>query len=166
MANDRLGQAIPYLLHGTNIMAHAQDLKDAGLKATLPRMKVLDLFQGSKVRHMTAEDVYRLLMDEGLDVGLATIYRVLTQFEQAGLLKRHHFEGGKSIFELNEGDKHDHIVCVNTGKVVEFHDAQIEKLIARIVKDHGFELVDHVLHIRALAPVPESEKKRPTRKLS
>ena len=110
-------------------MAHAQDLKDAGLKATLPRMKVLDLFQGSKVRHMTAEDVYRLLMDEGLDVGLATIYRVLTQFEQAGLLKRHHFEGGKSIFELNEGDKHDHIVCVNTGKVVEFHDAQIEKLI-------------------------------------
>ena len=147
-------------------MAHAQDLKDAGLKATLPRMKVLDLFQGSKVRHMTAEDVYRLLMDEGLDVGLATIYRVLTQFEQAGLLKRHHFEGGKSIFELNEGDKHDHIVCVNTGKVVEFHDAQIEKLIAKIVKDHGFELVDHVLHIRALAPVPESEKKRVPRKRS
>ena len=147
-------------------MAHAQDLKDAGLKATLPRMKVLDLFQGSKVRHMTAEDVYRLLMDDGLDVGLATIYRVLTQFEQAGLLKRHHFEGGKSIFELNEGDKHDHIVCVNTGKVVEFHDAQIEKLIAKIVKDHGFELVDHVLHIRALAPVPESEKKRMPRKFS
>ena len=147
-------------------MAHAQDLKDAGLKATLPRMKVLDLFQGSKVRHMTAEDVYRLLMDEGLDVGLATIYRVLTQFEQAGLLKRHHFEGGKSIFELNEGDKHDHIVCVNTGKVVEFHDVQIEKLIAKIVKDHGFELVDHVLHIRALAPVPESEKKRVPRKFS
>lgn len=147
-------------------MAHAQDLKDAGLKATLPRMKVLDLFQGSKVRHMTAEDVYRLLMDDGLDVGLATIYRVLTQFEQAGLLKRHHFEGGKSIFELNEGDKHDHIVCVNTGKVVEFHDAQIEKLIAKIVKDHGFELVDHVLHIRALAPVPESDKKRMPRKFS
>ena len=147
-------------------MAHAQDLKDAGLKATLPRMKVLDLFQNSKVRHMTAEDVYRLLMDEGLDVGLATIYRVLTQFEQAGLLKRHHFEGGKSIFELNEGDKHDHIVCVNTGKVVEFHDTQIEKLIAKIVKDHGFELVDHVLHIRALAPVPESEKKRVPRKFS
>ncbi|HPG63543.1 MAG TPA: ferric iron uptake transcriptional regulator, partial [Casimicrobium sp.] len=141
-------------------MARAQDLKDAGLKATLPRMKVLDLFQGSKVRHMTAEDVYRLLMDEGLDVGLATIYRVLTQFEQAGLLKRHHFEGGKSIFELNEGDKHDHIVCVNTGRVVEFHDAEIEKRILKIVKDHGFELVDHVLHIRALAPVPESEKKR------
>ena len=147
-------------------MAHAQDLKDAGLKATLPRMKVLDLFQNSKVRHMTAEDVYRLLMDEGLDVGLATIYRVLTQFEQAGLLKRHHFEGGKSIFELNEGDKHDHIVCVNTGKVVEFHDTQIEKLIAKIVKDHGFELVDHVLHIRALAPVAETDKKRIPRKFS
>lgn len=147
-------------------MARAQDLKDAGLKATLPRMKVLDLFQGSKVRHMTAEDVYRLLMDEGLDVGLATIYRVLTQFEQAGLLKRHHFEGGKSIFELNEGDKHDHIVCVNTGTVVEFHDAEIEKRILKIVKDRGFELVDHVLHIRALAPVPESAKKRVPRKLS
>ena len=146
-------------------MAHAQDLKDAGLKATLPRMKVLDLFQGSKVRHMTAEDVYRLLMDEGLDVGLATIYRVLTQFEQAGLLKRHHFEGGKSIFELNEGDKHDHIVCVNTGTVVEFHDAEIEKRILKIVKDRGFELVDHVLHIRALAPVPDTPKK-PPRKLS
>ncbi|HOB03230.1 ferric iron uptake transcriptional regulator [Casimicrobium huifangae] len=145
--------------------ARAQDLKDAGLKATLPRMKVLDLFQNSKVRHMTAEDVYRLLMDEGLDVGLATIYRVLTQFEQAGLLKRHHFEGGKSIFELNEGDKHDHIVCVNTGKVVEFHDAEIEKRIAKIVKDHGFELVDHVLHIRALAPVTDAPK-RPARKLS
>ena len=147
-------------------MARAQDLKDAGLKATLPRMKVLDLFQGSKVRHMTAEDVYRLLMDQGLDVGLATIYRVLTQFEQAGLLKRHHFEGGKSIFELNEGDKHDHIVCVNTGRVVEFHDAEIEKRILKIVKEHGFELVDHVLHIRALAPVPESEKKRVPRKFS
>jgi len=145
--------------------ARAQDLKDAGLKATLPRMKVLDLFQNSKVRHMTAEDVYRLLMDEGLDVGLATIYRVLTQFEQAGLLKRHHFEGGKSIFELNEGDKHDHIVCVNTGKVVEFHDAEIEKRIAKIVKDHGFELVDHALHIRALAPVADAPK-RPARKLS
>ncbi|MBS0314091.1 MAG: ferric iron uptake transcriptional regulator [Burkholderiales bacterium] len=136
--------------------ARAQDLKDAGLKATLPRMKVLDLFQNSKVRHMTAEDVYRLLMDDGLDVGLATIYRVLTQFEQAGLLKRHHFEGGKSIFELNEGDRHDHIVCVNTGKVVEFHDAEIERRIAKIVKEHGFELVDHVLHIRALAPVAPS----------
>ena len=147
-------------------MARAQDLKDAGLKATLPRMKVLDLFQGSKVRHMTAEDVNRLLMDEGLDVGLATIYRVLTQFEQAGLLKRHHFEGGKSIFELNEGDKHDHIVCVNTGTVVEFHDAEIEKRILKIVKDRGFELVDHVLHIRALAPVPESDKKRVPRTLS
>jgi Fur family transcriptional regulator, ferric uptake regulator len=146
-------------------MARAQDLKDAGLKATLPRMKVLDLFQGSKVRHMTAEDVYRLLMDEGLDVGLATIYRVLTQFEQAGLLKRHHFEGGKSIFELNEGDKHDHIVCVNTGTVVEFHDVEIEKRILKIVKDRGFELVDHVLHIRALAPVPDTPKKAP-RKLS
>jgi Fur family transcriptional regulator, ferric uptake regulator len=141
-------------------MARAQELKNAGLKATLPRMKVLDLFQGSKVRHMTAEDVYRLLMDEGMDVGLATIYRVLTQFEQAGLLKRHHFEGGKSIFELSDGERHDHIVCVNTGQVVEFHDTEIEKRIAKIVKDQGFELVDHVLHIRALAPTKEKKPLR------
>lgn len=139
-------------------MARAQELKNAGLKATLPRMKVLDLFQNSVVRHMTAEDVYRLLMDEGLDVGLATIYRVLTQFEQAGLLKRHHFEGGKSIFELSDGEKHDHIVCVNTGQVVEFHDPDIERRIAKIVKDQGFELVDHVLHIRALAPVKNTKE--------
>jgi Fur family ferric uptake transcriptional regulator len=158
-ANDPQPHRIVIQLRIAVMPARAQDLKDAGLKATLPRMKVLDLFQNSKVRHMTAEDVYRLLMDDGLDVGLATIYRVLTQFEQAGLLKRHHFEGGKSIFELNEGDKHDHIVCVNTGKVVEFHDAEIEKRIAKIVSDHGFELVDHVLHIRALAPTTDAPKR-------
>ncbi len=133
-------------------MPGSQDLKSAGLKATLPRIKILELFQKAKTRHMTAEDVYRLLMDEGIDLGLATVYRVLTQFEQAGLLKRNHFEGGKSIFELSDGEKHDHIVCVNTGQVVEFSDADIEKRILKIVAAHGFELVDHVLHIRALAP--------------
>lgn len=137
-------------------MTHEHDLKAAGLKATLPRMKVLELFHKSKVRHMTAEDVYRLLMEEGLDVGLATIYRVLTQFEQAGILKRHHFEGGKSIFELSDGERHDHIVCVNTGQIVEFHDPEIERRIEKVVRDHGFELVDHVLHIRALAPAGKS----------
>lgn len=139
-------------------MAREHDLKAAGLKATLPRMKVLHLFHKSKVRHMTAEDVYRLLMDEGLDVGLATIYRVLTQFEQAGILKRHHFEGGKSIFELSEGERHDHIVCVNTGQIVEFHDPEIVRRIESIVREHGFELVDHVLHIRALAPTGGVER--------
>ncbi len=139
-------------------MAREHDLKAAGLKATLPRMKVLDLFHKSKVRHMTAEDVYRLLMDEGLDVGLATIYRVLTQFEQAGILKRHHFEGGKSIFELSEGDRHDHIVCVNTGQIVEFHDPEIVRRIENVVREHGFELVDHVLHIRALAPTVGAQR--------
>jgi Fur family transcriptional regulator, ferric uptake regulator len=115
-------------------------------------MKVLEVFQSAKTRHMTAEDVYRLMLDVGQDVGLATVYRVLTQFEQAGLLKRNHFEGGKSIFELSDGEKHDHIVCVNTGQVVEFHDAEIQKQIAKIVAAHGYELIDHVLHIRALAP--------------
>jgi Fur family transcriptional regulator, ferric uptake regulator len=133
-------------------VARTHDLKSAGLKATLPRMKVLEVFQNAKTRHMTAEDVYRLMMDEGQDVGLATVYRVLTQFEQAGLLKRNHFEGGKSIFELSDSEQHDHIVCVNTGQVVEFHDAEIQKQIAKIVAAHGYELIDHVLHIRALAP--------------
>ena len=129
-----------------------RDLRKLGLKVTHPRMRVLELLENTRPRHMTAEDVYRLLMDEGIDLGLATVYRVLTQFEQAGLLKRNHFEGGKSIFELSDGEKHDHIVCVNTGQVVEFSDADIEKRIQKIVAAHGFELVDHVLHIRALAP--------------
>jgi Fur family transcriptional regulator, ferric uptake regulator len=141
-------------------MSGSKDLKSAGLKATLPRMKVLGLFQKAKTRHMTAEDVYRLLMEEDIDVGLATVYRVLTQFEQAGLLKRNHFEGGKSIFELSDGEKHDHIVCINDGRVVEFRDVDIEKRIRKIVADHGFDLVDHVLHIRALAPhtLPKSNR--------
>jgi Fur family ferric uptake transcriptional regulator len=112
-------------------MTHPDDLKSIGLKATLPRLKILDLFnklqaQGSP-RHVTAEDVYRHLLADGMDVGLATVYRVLTQFEQAGLLQRHHFESGKSIFELNEGQHHDHLVCLQCGRVEEFYDAAIEK---------------------------------------
>ena len=103
------------------------DLKSAGLKATLPRLKIINLFETSKVRHLTAEDVYKLLLAEGLDVGLATVYRVLTQFEQAGLLIRHHFESGKAVFELNEGKHHDHLVCMQCGRVEEFYDAEIEK---------------------------------------
>ena len=101
-------------------MSSPKDLKDAGLKATAPRLKIINLFEASKVRHLTAEDVYRQLLAEGLDVGLATVYRVLTQFEQAGLLVRHHFESGKAVFELNEGRHHDHIVCMQCGRVEEF----------------------------------------------
>ncbi|MEN9558982.1 MAG: ferric iron uptake transcriptional regulator, partial [Pseudomonadota bacterium] len=107
-------------------MAKPQELQDMGLKATLPRLRVLELFQNGSQRHMTAEDIYRLLLDEDIDVGLATIYRVLTQFEQAGILKRHHFESGKAIFELNEGEHHDHLVCLQCGRLEEFYDPQIE----------------------------------------
>ena len=110
------------------------DLKSAGLKATLPRLRIISLFEHSKVRHLTAEDVYRMLVAEDLDIGLATVYRVLTQFEQAGLLVRHHFESGKAVFELNEGTHHDHLVCMQCGRVEEFYDAEIEKRQEKIAK--------------------------------
>src|SRR5919106_6128967 len=124
-------------------MTSPQDLKSAGLKATVPRLKIINLFETSKVRHMTAEDVYRLLQSEGLDIGLATVYRVLTQFEQAGLLTRHHFESGKAVYELNEGKHHDHLVCLHCGRVEEFYDAEIEKRQRSIAQARGFELHDH-----------------------
>ena len=104
-------------------MSNSQELKTIGLKATAPRLKILDLFQSSKIRHLSAEDVYRMLIAEDLDIGLATVYRVLTQFEHAGLLQRHHFESGKAVFELNEGEHHDHLVCLQCGRVEEFVDA-------------------------------------------
>ena len=107
-------------------VSSSQDLKTIGLKATTPRLKILNLFETSKVRHLSAEDVYRLLIAEGDDIGLATVYRVLTQFEQAGLLQRHHFESGKAVFELNQGGHHDHLVCLQCGRVEEFYDAEIE----------------------------------------
>ncbi|MGQ0442720.1 MAG: ferric iron uptake transcriptional regulator, partial [Methylophilaceae bacterium] len=107
-------------------MHDQKDLKNAGLKATLPRLKILELFENSVQRHLSAEDVYKVLINAGDDVGLATVYRVLTQFEEAGLLSRHHFESGKAVFELNEGTHHDHIVCVKCGRVEEFYDEEIE----------------------------------------
>src|SRR5574342_827255 len=130
-------------------MNSAQSLKEIGLKATLPRRKVLELFEHSKVRHLSAEDVYKSLMAEGIDIGLATVYRVLTQFEQAGLLSRQHFETGKAVFELNQGGHHDHLVCLQCGKVEEFYDADIEKRQEKIAKDRGFKIHDHSLHIYA-----------------
>ena len=130
-------------------MTTPHDLKTIGLKATLPRLKILDLFEHSEVRHLTAEDVYKLLLKEGMDIGLATIYRVLTQFEQAGLLIRHHFESGKAVFELNEGGHHDHLVCVQCGHVEEFYDAEIEKRQVKIAKDRGFHIQEHSLQIYA-----------------
>ena len=125
------------------------DLKSAGLKATLPRLRIITLFENSKVRHLTAEDVYRLLVGEGLDIGLATVYRVLTQFEQAGLLVRHHFESGKAVFELNEGKHHDHLVCMQCGRVEEVYDAEIEKRQGKVARDRGFQIHDHSLQIYA-----------------
>jgi Fur family ferric uptake transcriptional regulator len=130
-------------------MNRSHDLKTSGLKATLPRLKILDLFETSGVRHMTAEDVYKLLLKEGMDIGLATIYRVLTQFEQAHILIRHHFEGGKAVFELNEGGHHDHLVCVQCGHVEEFYDPEIERRQVKIAKDRGFNLHEHSLQLYA-----------------
>ena len=130
-------------------MHQPDHLKTVGLKSTLPRLKVLSLFEASKQRHLSAEEVYKLLLASGDDVGLATIYRVLTQFEQAGLLMRHHFEGGKSVFELNQGKHHDHIVCLQCGHVEEFYDAAIEARQEKIATERGFAVHDHSLHIYA-----------------
>ena len=130
-------------------MTASHDLKSAGLKATVPRLKIINLFETSTVRHMSAEDVYKLLLAEGLDIGLATVYRVLTQFEQAGLLVRHHFESGKAVFELNEGKHHDHLVCMQCGRVEEFYDAEIEKRQTRIAKERGFAISEHALYLYA-----------------
>ncbi|HET9580148.1 MAG TPA: ferric iron uptake transcriptional regulator, partial [Usitatibacter sp.] len=113
------------------------------------RLKIINLFESSKVRHLTAEDVYKMLLGEGLDIGLATVYRVLTQFEQAGLLVRHHFEGGKAVYELNEGKHHDHLVCMQCGRVEEFYDQEIEKRQNRVARDRGFQIHDHQLYLYA-----------------
>lgn len=130
-------------------MTEPLDLKNAGLKATLPRLKVLSLFESSEQRHLSAEDVYKMLLASGEDVGLATVYRVLTQFEQAGLLIRHHFEGGKSVFELKQEGHHDHIVCMQCGRVEEFYDEEIETRQKKAATDRGFTIHDHSLYIYA-----------------
>jgi Fur family ferric uptake transcriptional regulator len=130
-------------------MDSSQSLKDIGLKATLPRKKILELFENSKVRHLSAEDVYKALIAEEIDIGLATVYRVLTQFEQAGLLSRQHFETGKSVFELNEGHHHDHLVCLQCGRVEEFFDPQIENRQNEIAREKGFDLHGHSLALYA-----------------
>ncbi|HEY4074722.1 MAG TPA: ferric iron uptake transcriptional regulator [Herbaspirillum sp.] len=122
------------------------ELKASGLKATLPRLKILEIFQNSDVRHLSAEDVYKILLNDNMDgVGLATVYRVLMQFEQAGLLQRNHFETGKAVFELNEGAHHDHLVCLDCGKVEEFFDKEIEERQVKIAQQRGFTIVEHAL---------------------
>lgn len=119
--------------------------KASGLKATLPRLKILEIFQKNQDRHLSAEDIFKILLADNLEVGLATVYRVLTQFEQAGLLRRNFFETGKAIYELNEGEHHDHIICLNCGRVEEFYDGEIEALKKKIAEERGYELIDHSL---------------------
>jgi Fur family ferric uptake transcriptional regulator len=144
-------------------MAHrsaptSDNLKSSGLKATLPRLKILEVFERTSaergVRHLSAEDVYKALMAEEIDVGLATVYRVLTQFEQAGLLNRHHFEAGRAVFELNEGAHHDHLVCITCGKVEEFFDPDIEARQQRVAAERGFSLQDHSLALYGVCSKP------------
>ena len=130
-------------------MTNIDELKSTGLKATIPRLKILEVFQGGQQRHMTAEDVYRVLLQENSDVGLATVYRVLTQFEQAGILLRSHFESGKAVYELDQGQHHDHLVCLDCGRVEEFFDAEIEKRQQAVAKAKGFTIADHALSLYA-----------------
>jgi Fur family ferric uptake transcriptional regulator len=132
-------------------MQQRKELRQAGLKVTLPRLKILEILEDSKLRHMSAEDIYKHLLTEGEDIGLATVYRVLTQFEAAGLVTRHNFEGGHSVFELDDGEHHDHMVVIESGEVVEFVSDEIEKIQHEIAAKHGYELLDHslVLYVRA-----------------
>ena len=127
----------------TNNQAISRDLRKAGLKVTLPRLNILEILERAEQHHLSAEDVYKALLSQGSDVGLATVYRVLTQFEGAGLVTRHHFDGGQAIFELDTGDNHDHIVCVKSGKVSEFKDELIEKRLGEIAEELGYSLTDH-----------------------
>ena len=131
-------------------MGNIDELKNTGLKATLPRLKILEIFQTGGQRHMTAEDVFRVLLNERSDIGLATVYRVLTQFAQAGILERSHFESGKAVYELNEGTHHDHLICTSCGKVEEFYDAEIERRQQLIAKDKGWILQDHAMSLYGL----------------
>ena len=126
-------------------MQQRKELRKAGLKITLPRLKILEILEGAKDRHLSAEDIYKDLLNSGEDIGLATVYRVLTQFEAAGLVTRHNFEGGHSVFELDDGDHHDHMVCVDSGRVIEFVSEEIERLQHEIAEEYGYELIDHSL---------------------
>ena len=140
-------------------MKHMDELKSSGLKATLPRIKILEIFQRTQRRHMTAEDVYKALLLEDADIGLATVYRVLMQFEQAGLLSRSNFESGKAVFELNAGQHHDHLVCLDCGRVEEFFDTEIEARQRAITTARGFELQEHSLALYARCNKPNCEHK-------
>ncbi len=128
----------------------SQELRKAGLKVTHPRLRILDLLERAEGRHLTAEDIYRALIESSEDIGLATVYRVLTQFEAAGLVIKHHFEGGQAVYELDRGEHHDHMVCIDSGKVIEFYEPEIERLQREIAERHGYVIEDHslVLYVR------------------
>lgn len=134
------------------------NLKKAGLKITLPRRKILEIMETAEEHHMSAEDIYRLLLESGEEIGLATVYRVLTQFEEAGLIVRHHFEGGQSVFELDHGKHHDHLVCVKCGAVEEFVDSMIEKRQEEIAGEKGYAITDHSLNIYGICPKCQKKK--------
>ena len=140
-------------------MPDKSDLKKAGLKTTVPRLKILSILEDSMVRHMSAEDVYRMLLDADEEIGLATVYRVLTQFESAGLVIRHHFEGGRSVFELNQGGHHDHMVCVECGQVFEFYDKGIEDRQKQVASESGFCIEDHSLYMYGICEGMKNEGK-------
>jgi Fur family ferric uptake transcriptional regulator len=144
-------------------MSQIDELKNNGLKATLPRLKILEVFQSGTMRHMTAEDVFRVLLEERSDIGLATVYRVLTQFEQAGLLKRSNFESGKAVYEIDEGKHHDHLVCLDCGRVEEFYDAEIEKRQHDVARTKGFDIADHALSLYAHCTKGECPHRPPGR---
>ncbi|MDO4433913.1 MAG: ferric iron uptake transcriptional regulator [Alysiella sp.] len=141
-------------------MDNISQLKDSGLKVTGPRLKILDLFERHYDMHLSAEDVYRILLDEGVEIGVATIYRVLTQFEQADILVRHHFETGKAVYELNKGSHHDHIVCVKCGIVTEFQNEEIEALQEKIAHENGYRIVDHAMYMYGVCGNCQKKEKR------
>ena len=135
-------------------MKNTENLRSTGLKATIPRLKILELFDKSPVRHLTADDVYQMLLSENIDIGLATVYRALTQFEQAGLLDRSHFESGKAVYEKKDGPHHDHLVCIQCGHVEEFYDEEIERRQKKIAKERGFVIHEHALYLYAECTKP------------
>jgi Fur family ferric uptake transcriptional regulator len=141
-------------------MEQRQELRNAGLKVTLPRLKILHIFEKSELRHLSAEDMYKELLESGEDIGLATVYRVLTQFESAGLVTRHNFEGGHSVFELDDGEHHDHMVCVESGEVIEFFNDEIERLQREMAAKYGYEILDHnlVLYVRPLQDIDDEDQ--------
>jgi Fur family ferric uptake transcriptional regulator len=145
-------------------MTNIEELKSTGLKATLPRLKILEVFQSGRQRHMTAEDVYRVLLQDHSDIGLATVYRVLMQFEQAGLLIRSNFESGKAVYELNQGEHHDHLVCLDCGRVEEFFDPEIERRQQDVAQSRGFALQEHALSLYAHCNKTDCPHRQATRR--